>query len=254
MSVNISPIYSREGDIQGGVLIQNITNDYTGQSANTVSVFTANGVNGGFIQRLRFKAANSVSTASVARIYINEGILNLAGLGAQPTSVTGVASSTGGSLSNGTFFARVQTIDQFGGFGPMSTESSGVTVTSSTGVGSITWQWVASANVQSYRIFVGPITGGEYTLFNGTAANSYVQTTANGSSFGTVEDFTFANKLIGEVSLPIVAASATAATTDIDYPLNIALPPGFRIMVGLSSTTGFTGGNGWICTAIGGKY
>jgi len=254
MPSNISPIYTREGDIQGGVLLQNLANDYSGQSANTVPVFTANATNGGFVQRLRFKAANSVSTASVVRIYINEGVLNLTGLGAQPTSVTGVASSTGGSLSNGTFFARVQTVDQYGGFGPISTESSGVTVTSGTGVGSITWQWTASANVQSYRLFVGPVTGGEYTTFNGTAANSYVQTTSNGSAIGTVEDFTYTNMLIGEVSLPIVTASATAATTDIDYPLNIALPPGYRILVGLNSTTGFTGGNGWICTTIGGKY
>lgn len=58
------------------------------------------------------------------------------------------------------------------------------------------------------------------------------------------------NSFYGEISLPATTASATAATVDIDYPLNIALDPGFRIYVGLGTAVSA----GWVVTPIGGKY
>lgn len=58
------------------------------------------------------------------------------------------------------------------------------------------------------------------------------------------------NSFYGQISLPGTTAINTAATTEIDYPMNIALNPGFRIYVGLGTTVAAS----WICTAIGGKY
>lgn len=58
------------------------------------------------------------------------------------------------------------------------------------------------------------------------------------------------NAFIGEISLPATTASATAATIEIDYPLNMALNPGFMIYVGLGTTVAA----GWKATAIGGVY
>lgn len=145
MAANTQPIYSISGDVSvdsGTTMATTFTTaaaDYTGATAtHNKLVFTANATNGGFIQRLRFKAVGT-NTASVARIFLNNG----------------------------------------------------------------------SANT--------------------TAAN---------------------NSFYGEVSLPGTTAIATAATIDIDYPMNFALPPGFRIYVGLGTTVAA----GWVCVAIGGEY
>jgi len=57
--------------------------------------------------------------------------------------------------------------------------------------------------------------------------------------------------LYGELSLPaIAAASATVAMSDIDYQMNVALPPGFEIYVGLGTTVAA----GWQVSAIAGDY
>jgi hypothetical protein len=68
----------------------------------------------------------------------------------------------------------------------------------------------------------------------------------NGSANTTAANNTF----YGQVSLPGTTATNTAATTEIDYPMNFAINPGFRIYVGLGTTVAA----GWVVTAIGGKY
>ena len=68
----------------------------------------------------------------------------------------------------------------------------------------------------------------------------------NGSTPGTAANNTF----YGEVSLPATTANAAAATVEIDYPMNFAIPAGFRIYVGLGTAVAA----GWVCTPIAGKY
>jgi hypothetical protein len=68
----------------------------------------------------------------------------------------------------------------------------------------------------------------------------------NGSANTTAAN----NQLIGQVSLPATTAINTAATAEIDYPLNIALGAGFRIYVGVGTTVAA----GWMCSAICGQY
>jgi len=144
MAGNSDPIYSKSGDVSANgttgmpVALVTATADYTGVSANHQLVFTADATNGGFVQRLRFKATGT-NTASVARIYLNNGAAHT-------------------SAGNNTFY--------------------------------------------------------------------------------------------GELSLPATTAINTAATADIDYPMNIALNPAFTIWVGLGTTVAAS----WICSAIGGKY
>src|SRR3954471_7717580 len=80
MAANGDPIFSRLGDVSSNgttgmaPTLTTAAADYTGISANNQLAFTADATNGGFIQRLRFKA-NSASNnvATVARIYINNG-------------------------------------------------------------------------------------------------------------------------------------------------------------------------------------
>jgi hypothetical protein len=56
-------------------LVLNAANDYTGIDADVTLVFTADATNGGYVERLRFKAGGT-NTASVARIYLNNGSTN----------------------------------------------------------------------------------------------------------------------------------------------------------------------------------
>lgn len=58
------------------------------------------------------------------------------------------------------------------------------------------------------------------------------------------------NVFYGEVSLPATTANAAGATVDIDYPMNFALPAGFRIYFGLGTAVAA----GWVATPIGGDY
>lgn len=58
------------------------------------------------------------------------------------------------------------------------------------------------------------------------------------------------NTFFGEISLPATTISAVTALIEIDYPLNLVLPPGFRIYFGLG--TGVAAG--WVCTPVGGVY
>lgn len=76
-----------------------------------------------------------------------------------------------------------------------------------------------------------------------TVARIYIN---NGSTNTTSTN----NSLIGQISLPATTASNTAATVEPEYPLEMALPPGFRIYVGIATTVAA----GWSVTAVAGQY
>lgn len=69
----------------------------------------------------------------------------------------------------------------------------------------------------------------------------------NGSTNATASNNTF----YGEIALPVTTAAAAALTgPDIDYPLGIVLPAGWKIYIGLGTAVA----GGWTVTAVGGKY
>lgn len=93
MAANTQPIYTLSPDVSVNgtttmaTTMTTATGDYTGVSANHVQVFTADATNGGYITKLRLQATGS-NTASVARIYLNNG-------------------STHTSATNNTFYGQV---------------------------------------------------------------------------------------------------------------------------------------------------
>lgn len=253
MSGNANPIYSRQGSIQGGTVLTLAAGDYVGANSNNQVIFIADSTNGGFVQRLRFKALGT-NTASVARVYINDGTGSQANTVLAATTPTGTPSSSGGFLPSATYYARVQAEDAFGQPAPLSPESTGVSVTGPNG--SISWTWTAVTNANSYNIFVGLIpsgtnlNGAEQVMFT-TTTNSFTQTDVIGSGMLTSAGNLLNNNIFyGEVSLPATTASQTAGTVDIDYPVNFALPPGYRVIVGLGTTVAA----GWMVSTIGGAY
>lgn len=58
------------------------------------------------------------------------------------------------------------------------------------------------------------------------------------------------NSLYMERSLPAIALSETAEQADIEIPINLVLPPGYKVNV----TLGTTVAAGWQITGVGGDY
>lgn len=58
------------------------------------------------------------------------------------------------------------------------------------------------------------------------------------------------NTFFGEKTLAATTASAVAATAEEEYTMDIALPAGWRIYVGIATTVAA----GWNCVAVGGQY
>ena len=76
-----------------------------------------------------------------------------------------------------------------------------------------------------------------------TVARIYIN---NGSVNTTASN----NQFFGQVSLPAITLINTAATPEVDYPLEFALPPTFRIYIGLGTTVAAS----WIPTVVAGDY
>jgi hypothetical protein len=74
MAANNDPIYSKAPDVQwiGYMVTANTTADLT--AGTSYLAFTADATNGGYLQKLRFKATPAGNTtATVARVWINNG-------------------------------------------------------------------------------------------------------------------------------------------------------------------------------------
>jgi hypothetical protein len=79
MAANTNPIFTLSPDVSSngttgmGQVFTTAAADYDGTTATHNKIcFTADATNGGFIARLRFKAKGT-NTASVARVFINNG-------------------------------------------------------------------------------------------------------------------------------------------------------------------------------------
>ena len=72
MAGNITPIFSKVGDIQwvNGIATANTTTDLT--AGTSYLAFTSDATNGGYVQKVRFRA-NGTNLATVARIWLNNG-------------------------------------------------------------------------------------------------------------------------------------------------------------------------------------
>lgn len=246
MAANTDPIYSKQGNITRAAVLKTAAADYTGISPYNKEVFAADAINGSFIQRLRFKALGT-NVATVARIYINDGDI-AENFGAAIGAPTGIPSGTGGTIYAGTYYALIIAVDEKNRLTPIGTISLGVAATGTTA--SISWSWTAVTGAVSYRVYIGNTNSAEaLTRYFTTATNSYTQTSMYIN--GTYDDPQVGNsKLYGEISLPATTAIATAATSDIDYPMNIALPPNYEVYVGLGTTVAA----GWSVVPIGGNY
>jgi hypothetical protein len=125
------------------------------------------------------------------------------------------------------------------------------------GIGSTTLATVSAADytgvgAQNILVFTSDATNGGFVqrirlkaIGTNVAAVARIYIN-NGSTNATATN----NVFYGEISLPATTASTTAATVDVDYPLNIALPAGYKLYVGLGATVAA----GWVVSVIAGAY
>lgn len=108
----------------------------------------------------------------------------------------------------------------------------------------------------SYLAFTADSTNGGFVRNARVKVNPANNTTAtvvrfwlnNGSTTGTAAN----SAIIGELGLPATTTSATSPQADFDYPLNFAMPPGYRLYVTVGTAPG---GSSEITVAVfGGKY
>ena len=75
MSGNISPIYSKVGDLQWGLSAITAANTAKDGTGTVLTVFTSDVTNGGYVQKIRFRSAGT-NVTTVARVFINNGNTN----------------------------------------------------------------------------------------------------------------------------------------------------------------------------------
>lgn len=112
-----------------------------------------------------------------------------------------------------------------------------------------------TADTDCWVVFTADATNGGYVskivvkVQPGTNSSATVMRVwlNNGSTIGTAANST----LIGELGIPATTASASAPLPDFTYPMNVAIPAGYRIYVSFGTDPG-------TCqvavTCFGGKY
>ena len=126
--------------------------------------------------QMQSQPGTGVGTGDVQNIYNKTAY----GLTVSPLSAptpTGAGSSSGGSITTGTFYAKVTAVNAQGESLP-GTQSAGVTFASGT-ANSIVWSWTAVTGATSYKLY-GTTTSGTYTtpalIVSGITALTYTQT------------------------------------------------------------------------------
>jgi hypothetical protein len=75
MAANTAPIFTKIGDTQWTISAMTVANNTYDLTSGTIYLaFTADATNGGFVQRIRFKPLGTNGSATVCRVFINNGL------------------------------------------------------------------------------------------------------------------------------------------------------------------------------------
>jgi hypothetical protein len=139
---------------------------------------------------------------------------------------------------------------------PIFTKSGDVTKDASTGMAAaitLAANDFTGAGANNVLVFTADATNGSFlqrlrVKSIGTNVASVLRVFINnGATNATATNNTF----FGEIALPATTTSAVAPVTpDFDYPMNVVLPAGFKVYVGLATAVAA----GWVVTPVAGKY
>jgi hypothetical protein len=75
MPANNQPIFTRTPDVQWTASAMTVANTTTDLTSGTIYLaFSADSTNGGYVQRIRFRTLGSNTNATVARVWVNNGL------------------------------------------------------------------------------------------------------------------------------------------------------------------------------------
>ena len=114
-----------------------------------------------------------------------------------------------------------------------------------------------------YPIFISDATNGGYIqklVFQSITSTALTvcrvflsDATTTVTSGALVGNTSVNTHLYNEIQLPAVTASQTVAAPHLELPLNLALPPGYKVCVTFATSTGVAT-TGWAVQGVGGKY
>jgi hypothetical protein len=129
------------------------------------------------------------------------------------------------------------------------------------GVGDIQWGTTALTTANPSFEASG---SGAVTIFTASISGSFVQRVRfkpSGSTVATAARIFIANTgtpstgsnvvLFDELTLPTITVSNTAAQSIFEVPMNVALPPNYKIIATVATQQS---GGGWYVSAVGGSY
>ena len=123
--------------------------------------------------------------------------------------------------------------------------------TAQDGTGTIYPIWTADATNGGY---FQKLTFESITSVAATVCRIFlVDTVPTVTSGALVSNTSLNTHKIGEIALPAITASQTAAAPHLEYAINMAIPPGYRIAVAFGTSTGVST-TGWAVLGVGGKY
>lgn len=85
-----------------------------------------------------------------------------------------------------------------------------------------------------------------------TVARVFLHMTSGAFTMGTTNTAANTN-MIAELTLIAITTSNTVAQNHYEIPLNLPIPPGYRLLIAFGTSTG-AAGTGYAVTAVGGKY
>lgn len=137
---------------------------------------------------------------------------------------------------------------------PIFSKAGAIGLAGGTGIGTAIVSDYDGTGANNVVIFTADATNGGFIQrlrlkAKGTNAVSVARIYINNGSANTTATN---NSFYGELSLPATTAITTAATVDVDYPMNFAIPAGYKIVVGISAASALA--TGWSVTTIAGAY
>ena len=195
------------------------------------------------------RSGSSTNVLSIQGTAVTTGVLRSSSITATAIASSGAPTGTPttgtGSVTAGTYYAKVVSVDGNGNTTTGGTESAAVTLS---GTGEIAWSWTAVTGAASYQLWVGTASGSENT-YVAVSGTSYTQTAALTSGTMPTVNTTGSGVFAGPVTAGPVyqftvgttAIGANSCTTAATISMPSVTTSSVFVITPSSSSAGITG-------------